>query len=374
MMNHNQFMKLAHELALQGTGLVSPNPLVGSVIVKNNEILSTGFHTGPGKPHAEIEAIKAAREKGISLEDSILYCNLEPCCHLNKKTPPCVPEIINAGIKTVVISNLDPNPEVNGKGVLALRSAGIEVIIGVEELAGRKINEIFFKFIQTKIPFVHLKMGQTLDGKIATTTGDSKYITGELSLKKVHETRHAYDAVLIGSNTFALDNPKLTIRHLDVHHPSQPIRITFSKLDKINFKHNLISDEFAAKTLIVTTNKDYMKSVGKVKMLAELGVDVLSLQEDTNGKVSLIDLLSELGQRKITSLIVEGGNSVYTQFLNQNLYDKISIFIAPLIIGQGKTAIGDLNTESLKEAIRFENTAFETLGTDILFTGYRKEL
>ena len=373
-MNHNQFMKLAHELALQGTGLVSPNPLVGSVIVKNNEILSTGFHTGPGKPHAEIEAIKAAREKGISLEDSILYCNLEPCCHLNKKTPPCVPEIINAGIKTVVISNLDPNPEVNGKGVLALRSAGIEVIIGVEELAGRKINEIFFKFIQTKIPFVHLKMGQTLDGKIATTTGDSKYITGELSLKKVHETRHAYDAVLIGSNTFALDNPKLTIRHLDVHHPSQPIRITFSKLDKINFKHNLISDEFAAKTLIVTTNKDYMKSVGKVKMLAELGVDVLSLQEDTNGKVSLIDLLSELGQRKITSLIVEGGNSVYTQFLNQNLYDKISIFIAPLIIGQGKTAIGDLNTESLKEAIRFENTAFETLGTDILFTGYRKEL
>jgi diaminohydroxyphosphoribosylaminopyrimidine deaminase/5-amino-6-(5-phosphoribosylamino)uracil reductase len=374
MMNHNQFMKLAHELALQGTGIVSPNPLVGSVIVKNNEILSTGFHTGPGKPHAEIEAIKAAREKGISLEDSILYCNLEPCCHLNKKTPPCVPEIINAGIKTVVISNLDPNPEVNGKGVLALRSAGIEVIIGVEELAGRKINEIFFKFIQTKIPFVHLKMGQTLDGKIATTTGDSKYITGELSLKKVHETRHAYDAVLIGSNTFALDNPKLTIRHLDVHHPSQPIRITFSKLDKINFKHNLISDEFAAKTLIVTTNKDYMKSVGKVKMLAELGVDVLSLQEDTNGKVSLIDLLSELGQRKITSLIVEGGNSVYTQFLNQNLYDKISIFIAPLIIGQGKTAIGDLNTESLKEAIRFENTAFETLGTDILFTGYRKEL
>jgi diaminohydroxyphosphoribosylaminopyrimidine deaminase/5-amino-6-(5-phosphoribosylamino)uracil reductase len=373
MMNHNHFMKLAQGLALRGTGHVSPNPLVGAVLVKNNEILSTGFHQGPGRPHAEIEAIKAAKEKGVSLDGATLYCNLEPCCHLNKKTPPCVPEIISAGIKTVVISNLDPNPEVNGKGVLALRSAGIEVLTGVEEQSGRIINEIFFKYIQTNLPFVHLKMGQTLDGKIATTTGDSKYITGELSLKKVHETRHAYDAVLIGANTFSLDNPKLTIRHLDVQNPSQPLRVTFSKLDKVNFKHNLISDEFAAKTLIVTTNKDYMKSAGKVKMLTELGIDVVSLQEDSSGRVSLHDLLTELGQRKITSLIVEGGNSVYTQFLNQNLYDKISIFIAPLIIGHGKTAIGELNTESLTEAIRFENTSFETLGTDILFTGYRKE-
>jgi diaminohydroxyphosphoribosylaminopyrimidine deaminase/5-amino-6-(5-phosphoribosylamino)uracil reductase len=364
-------MKLALELALKGTGLVSPNPLVGSVIVKNDEIICSGFHMGPGKPHAEIVAIRNAFDKGLNLSGATLYCNLEPCCHLNKKTPPCVPEIISAGIRTVVIANLDPNPEVNGKGVQALRAAGIEVITGIEEKAGRIINEIFFKYIQTKIPFVHLKMGQTLDGKIATTSGDSKYITGELSLKKVHETRHAYDAVLIGSNTFSIDNPKLTIRHLDLIEPSQPLRITFSKLDKINFKHNLISDEFAARTLIVTTNKDYMKSAGKVKMLTELGVDVLSLPEDSSGRVGLADLLTELGQRNITSLIVEGGNSVYTQFLNQNLYDKISIFIAPLIIGHGKTAIGDLNTDSLKEAVRFENTSFESLGTDILFTGYR---
>ncbi|MFZ4714268.1 MAG: bifunctional diaminohydroxyphosphoribosylaminopyrimidine deaminase/5-amino-6-(5-phosphoribosylamino)uracil reductase RibD [Bacteriovoracaceae bacterium] len=367
-------MKLAFLEAMKGQGIVSPNPLVGSVITLNNLVIGTGFHHGPGLPHAEIMAIKNAKENGHDLAGATLYCNLEPCCHTNKLTPPCAPEIISSGIKTVVISNLDPNPHVFGKGVEALKAGGLEVITGIEEKEGAVINEIFFKYIQTKLPFIHLKMGQTLDGKIATSTGDSKYITGEQSLKRVHETRYAYDAVLVGANTFLLDNPKLTIRNTSHEIPSQPYRVALSKLDKINFTHNLISDDFASKTIIVTTHKDYMKNSGKVKMLSELGVDVLSLQEDSIGKINLQDLLKELGERKITSLVVEGGSSLYTQFLNLNLFDKVSIFIAPIIIGQGKSTIGDLFTESLSEAIRFYNTSFESLGADILFTGYRKDL
>ncbi len=370
---HEVMMKKVFALAEKGLGTVSPNPLVGALIVRDGIILGEGFHQKPGMPHAEVEAFMDAKRKGHEVEGATLYCNLEPCSHTNKKTPPCAPEVIQSKIKTVVISNLDPNPEVNGKGVEMLKAAGIEVIFGVLQAEGERLNEVFFKYIQTKLPFVHLKMGQTLDGKIATSTGDSKYITGEMSLKRVHETRHAYDAVLIGTNTFVLDNPKLTVRHMNVAQASQPFRIALCKLEKLNFSWNLINDDFRHKTIMVTTNKDYMKNAKKVKMLTELGVDVMSLPENSEGKVDLNELLAELGNRKITSLIVEGGNTLYTQFLNLGLYDKVSLFIAPMIIGAGKSAIGDLHTENLKEAVRFHKTSFETLGTDILFTGYRME-
>jgi diaminohydroxyphosphoribosylaminopyrimidine deaminase/5-amino-6-(5-phosphoribosylamino)uracil reductase len=371
-MIHEYYMKKVFELARKGIGHVSPNPLVGALVIKDEKILGQGFHEKHGGPHAEINAIEDALKNHSDLTGATLYINLEPCCHTDKLTPPCAPVILKHKLKKVVISNLDPNPKVNGKGIQFLKENGVEVEVGTLASEGAKLNEVFFKFVQTETPFIHLKLGQSLDGKIATRQGESKYITGKESLKKVHEYRHLYDAVLIGGRTLSLDNPRLTIRNPQIENPKQPLRIVLTKLEQLNFTWNLISDDFRSKTVIVTTNKDYIKNAKRVKMLTELGVEVVSLQENMQGYVDLHELMGELASRKLTSILVEGGTTLVTQFLKIGLYDKLSLFIAPLIIGEGQDSFGQLHIEKLSNAITFDDFQYEFLGKDILFTAYRK--
>lgn len=371
-MIHEYYMKKVFELARKGIGHVSPNPLVGALVIKDEKILGQGFHEKHGGPHAEINAIEDALKNHHDLTGATLYINLEPCCHTDKLTPPCAPVILKNKLKKVVISNLDPNPKVNGKGIQFLKENGIDVEVGTLASEGAKLNEVFFKFVQSETPFIHLKLGQSLDGKIATRQGESKYITGKESLKKVHEYRHLYDAVLIGGRTLSLDNPRLTIRNPQIENPKQPLRIVLTKLEQLNFTWNLISDDFRSKTVIVTTNKDYIKNAKRVKMLTELGVEVVSLQENMQGNVDLYELMGELASRKLTSILVEGGTTLVTQFLKIGLYDKLSLFIAPLIIGEGQDSFGQLHIEKLSNAITFDDFQYEFLGKDILFTAYRK--
>lgn len=366
------YMKKVFDLAALGKGYVSPNPLVGALLVKNDQIIGEGFHQAYGEAHAEVNAINEAKARGLDPAGATLFINLEPCSHFSpeKKTPPCAPLIVESKIKKVVIANLDPNPLVNGKGVEILKQAGIEVEVGVLKEYGENFNEIFFKYIQTKMPFVHLKMGQTLDGKIATSAGKSKYITSELSLKRVHEYRHAYDAILIGANTLETDNPHLTVRNPEIKAPAQPWRIVLCKIDRVDFTMHLFSDEIKHKTIVVTTTKDYIKNAKKVKKLTEMGIDVIEIPEKSSGEIEMSDLLNELGNRKITSILVEGGKTIYTHFLQSGLYDKVSLFIAPIILGKGHEGVGELGVHNLDEAIRFERFTYEYLGKDILFSGY----
>ncbi|MEX0798323.1 MAG: bifunctional diaminohydroxyphosphoribosylaminopyrimidine deaminase/5-amino-6-(5-phosphoribosylamino)uracil reductase RibD, partial [Bacteriovoracaceae bacterium] len=211
-MSDENFMKMCFDLAKNAWGRVSPNPYVGAVLVKDGRIIGKGFHKGPGHAHAEIDAINNAEE---SVEGATLYCNLEPCCHLNKRTPPCAQRLAQEKIKKVVVSNLDPNPQVAGKGLRILKEAGIEVATGELEEEGKELNEVFFKFIQTGAPFIHLKWAQTLDGKIATSDGNSKWISSIQARRQVHWERLGHDAIMVGARTLKNDNPSLTIREND---------------------------------------------------------------------------------------------------------------------------------------------------------------
>ena len=207
--NFEKYMHMTLELAKKGAGLVSPNPLVGAIIVKDNEVIAQGYHKKVGLAHAEVDALNNAT---APVDGATLFCNLEPCCHTNKRTPPCAPQIIEAGIKKVIIANLDPNPEVAGKGVKLLQDHGIEVVTGILEKEGQQLNEIFFTHITKGKAFVELKMAQTLDGKMASMSGDSKWITSEESRKLVHQHRLNYDAIVVGANTARFDDPSLTVR------------------------------------------------------------------------------------------------------------------------------------------------------------------
>ncbi|MDH5581366.1 MAG: bifunctional diaminohydroxyphosphoribosylaminopyrimidine deaminase/5-amino-6-(5-phosphoribosylamino)uracil reductase RibD, partial [Bdellovibrionales bacterium] len=246
--DHQIYMEKAISLAINGRGLVSPNPLVGAVIVKDGKIIGEGFHERAGTDHAEVVAIKNAIE---DVSGSTLYCNLEPCCHTDKRTPPCVDLLIEKKIKRVVLCNLDPNPKVCGKGIKLLRAAGIEVELGLLEKEGKKLNETFFKFITSGLPFVHLKMAMSLDGKIALANGKSKWITCEDSRKIVHQMRFDYDAVMIGRETLNKDNPKLTIRDVESFGKC-PYRIVMGNPSAMNLDSDLFIDEYKKKTIVLT--------------------------------------------------------------------------------------------------------------------------
>ena len=358
MMVHEHYMRMCFELALKGAGNVAPNPLVGAVIVQDGKILSTGYHHKVGHAHAELDAIEKAED---DLRGSTLYCNLEPCCHTNKRTPPCAQRIMQEGISEVIISNLDPNPEVAGKGIQLLKDHGINVITGILEEEGRLLNEIFFHHIIHHQPFVHLKMAQTLDGKLASRLWDSKWITTELSRQKVHDMRNHYDAILVGANTIRQDNPTLTVRREG--YPTKAIkRIILScsgELDK-NFK--IFTDEFKHLTYVVTppglSHQLPCKTI----------ICPLNDQKEFDLKILLPLLYKDFG---ITSLFVEGGQKVHTSFIHQHAYDRISIFIAPKILGEGHATIGDLGKELMTDAIHYQNVNWQQIGSDNMFTARR---
>ena len=357
-MNDEIYMNEALKIAANARGRTSPNPLVGAVIVKNNRIIAEGWHRQAGTPHAEINALNMA---GDLAKDSTLYVTLEPCSHFGR-TPPCANAIVNAGIKKVVIAMTDPNPKVAGRGIEILKNAGIEVEVGILEDQARRLNEVFIKWITTQKPFVTLKTAMSLDGKIATATGQSQWITSEESRRKVHELRDINDAIMIGIGTVLADNPSLTTR---IDGGKNPIRIIVDSQLRTPINANVIVDG-QAKTIIATTKN---APINKVDALKKSGVEIIFCGDDR--KVDMNILMNELASREITSIFVEGGGTLNFSLLENHLVDKVFAFIAPKIIGgrEALTSVEGDGFSDLNKAINLKNITTEMIGEDILISG-----
>ena len=347
--HHEKYINLCFELARKATGSVSPNPLVGAVIVKDGRIVSQGFHSKYGQPHAEAEAINNAK---TDLKGAAIYCNLEPCCHTNKQTPPCVPRIIESGISKVIISNTDPNPDVAGKGIQQLKDAGIEVISGVLEDEGRELNKFFFKYIQTGLPYVTVKIAQSIDAMITAHEGEQTWLTGEESRKYVHALRASYDAVLVGANTIKVDDPHLTVRLIDGRNPK---RIIIDGNLSSPSESVIFNDSFKTLTTVFTK-----KNAGKDKIsaLKGKGVEIIELNETANGQLDLNEILKILGALKVTSILVEGGAKIFKQFTSNNLFDELVILKAPILLKDGLSSQVDM------ENLNLQLISTEKLGKD----------
>jgi len=366
------FMRRALELAAQARGRTSPNPMVGAVIVKAGEIVGEGYHHKAGTPHAEIHAINSADAKAKGAQ---LYVTLEPCCHQGR-TPPCTKAIIQAGISSVVMAMYDPNPLVSGKGKAELETHGITVQSGLLEHEARKLNEFYIKYITSGLPFVILKSAMSLDGKIATYTGKSKWITSELSRRKVHELRDIVDAILVGIGTVINDNPSLTTRLLALERSEgmdregkDAIRVIVDSKAQIPLPSRVLNLDSMAPTLVAVTQK---APENKISQLKAAGAEVLVVPERNDGKVRLKTLMEILGKRQITSVMIEGGSEINASALKEGIVDKVMIFIAPKFIG-GKTApglVGGQGIELLSNAIGLRDIQVSKIGEDILVEGY----
>ncbi|RKX18371.1 MAG: bifunctional diaminohydroxyphosphoribosylaminopyrimidine deaminase/5-amino-6-(5-phosphoribosylamino)uracil reductase RibD [Candidatus Zixiibacteriota bacterium] len=353
-----KYIELALKLAEKARGKTSPNPMVGAVVVKNNRIVGQGYHKKAGTAHAE----KIALNQACNLaKDSILYVTLEPCCHVGR-TDPCTGAIIRAGVKKVVYSIKDPNPIVNGCGIRCLKKAGIEVTGNVMAKQARRLNEVYLKYITTGRPFVVLKMAQSIDGRIATSTGHSQWISGQASLKFAHRLRSYYDAVVIGAGTVKADNPNLTVR---LTKGNNPYRIILSQNPEFAKNINLFKHNNDCKTIVAT-------SAGPADKLKIKNLTVWKIEKNRGNKnrLSLTDFLDKAGRFGITSILVEGGSGLATSFIREHLVDKFHFIMAPMIIGGGLDAISDLGIRHLDKALRFKEYEVEKIGEDCLFTGY----
>lgn len=358
-----KYMGRAVELAVQALGRTSPNPVVGAVVVLEGEVVGEGYHQLAGTPHAEIHALNQAGERA---RGATLYVTLEPCCHYGK-TPPCVDAIIGSGIKRVVVAIQDPNPQVSGQGIARLKAAGIEVEVGVLEEEARRANEFFFKFITTGMPFVALKTAMTMDGKIATRTGDSRWVTGEKARRFVHELRNIYDAVLVGVGTVLKDNPMLNTR-LDVAGKRDPMRVILDGRLEIPLDSQIVLTSNQQCTLVVTSRK---ADIGKIAVLEDAGVEVLQLG-DKPDFIPLVPVLEELARLGVTSILVEGGGQVNASFLEAGLVDKVYWFIAPKICGgeSAPTPVRGTGVEMMDQARKLRQFYLSRFDDDVLITGY----
>jgi len=362
-MKEEIFMEQAIRLAKKALGRTSPNPMVGAVIVKDSQVLSTGFHRKAGEPHAEIDALRKA---GSEARGADLYVNLEPCNHVGR-TGPCTKAIIDSGIKKVVIGMEDPNPLVSGKGIRELKENGIEVKVGVLEERCKKLNEMFVKYIVTKTPFIILKVAASLDGKVATKNGESRWITGQRARYLVHKLRDRVDAVMVGIGTVLKDDPLLTTR-LKGGRGKDAIRIVVDSSLRIPLQANIINTASKARTIVATTDR---ASSDKIARLKEKGVEVLVVSSRKN-RVDLNELAVELGKREIMSVLLEGGPRLSASALEAGIVDKALFFYAPKIIG-GEDAPGIVageGVDSLAKAILLEDIKIKKLGEDFLVEGY----
>ena len=356
------FMAQCLELASRGSGHVSPNPLVGAVIVKRGEIIGRGYHEKFGGDHAEIRAIGNAKGK---VAGATLYVNLEPCSHFGK-TPPCTVAIIARRIRRVVVGTIDPNPLVRGKGIRSLRSVGIEVRVGVLKNECKKLNEFFLKHASTGLPFIALKIAQTLDGKIAHADGASKWITSRESRQYVHGLRVQYDAVLIGATTARIDNPRLTVRLVKGRNP---MRILLDGNLSAPPSSHLFTDSHRSKTIVFCCEAGTEDFARKKIILERRGIKIVEMAADRHGRLDLMSVLRSLASQGIISVLVEGGQDVFTEFLEQGLADKAYFFIAPKVFGcTALPAFGELR-ESLT-ALQPSFVEVRNLGNDFLVEGY----
>jgi len=354
------YLQKALELAAAGCGYVSPNPMVGAVVVKDGEIVGTGYHRQFGGDHAEVEAL---REAGHFSRGATLYCNLEPCSHFGK-TPPCVNRIIDAGISRAVIGTLDPNPLVNGRGVKILRERGIEVEIGLLEEACYELNETFFKFITARLPFVTLKVAQSLDGKIAAANGQSKWISNEAGRKLVQHWRWQNDAILIGIGTALADNPQLTVR--DEPGP-QPRRIIVDTNLRLPLTAQVLNDVHVAKTIVAIGEN--CREREKIAEIETRGARVWPIRTTPAGSIDLRHLMERIAQESIASVFVEGGRRIFSSLLEARLADRLKCFIAPKLLGDGIAAFQGLPITNLQEAVSLVKTKWENLGDNMLLSG-----
>ncbi|MFP4532690.1 MAG: bifunctional diaminohydroxyphosphoribosylaminopyrimidine deaminase/5-amino-6-(5-phosphoribosylamino)uracil reductase RibD [Desulfobacterales bacterium] len=357
------YMHIALDLAENGRGYTSPNPMVGAVVVKDGTIIGKGWHEAIGGPHAEVNALDHAGEQAAG---ATLYVTLEPCHH-HGRTPPCTERIIAAGIRRVVIAAADPNPKVTGGGANYLKSQGLDISMGICEEEALEQNEAFFKFIQMGRPFVFLKCAATLDGRIATRTGDSKWVTGPASRQYVHELRHWADAILVGVGTVKADNPSLTAR-LDGEKGIDPHRIILDTRLSIPEDAKVLQIESASDTLIIFNETDDPE---KPERLAEKGVELLKAPL-TNGLLDFSAVIDMLGQKTVTSLMIEGGSRVLGAALRAGIADKIYFFYAPKILGgdDGIPICGGPGPELMAGSIPIENIHVKRFDEDVLISGY----
>ncbi len=359
------YMRRALELAEGGWGRTNPNPLVGAVIVRDGEIIAEGCHEKLGGAHAEVAAFRnAKREVG----GGTLYVNLEPCSHYGR-TPPCTEAIIKAGISKVVIAMEDPNPKVCGRGISALKNAGIETVVGVLEKEAKRLNEIFIKYVTQKKPFVIMKAAMTLDGKIASAAGDSRWISGESSRRQVHLIRDRVSAIMVGINTVLTDNPSLTTR-LDSKSGKDPVRIIVDSRGKIPVDSRVINSGSAAGVILATTS-----AIGdeKEKILTDMGVRIFKL-DGAQGHVDLARLMEELHRTEIDSVLLEGGGGLNAAALSSEAVDKVMVFIAPKVIGgrDAKTPVEGEGIQFMKDALELRDLSISRFDEDILIEGYVK--
>ena len=358
-----RFMYRALEIAAKATGRTNPNPMVGAVIVKNDEIVGEGFHHKAGTPHAEIHALNAA---GNNAFGATMYVTLEPCSHYGK-TPPCVETVIKAGIKRVVIATIDPNPRVAGKGLRKLENAGIDTRVGVLENEAVKLNEVFFKYIRKGMPYVALKTAMTLDGKIASFNGDSRWITNEESRNFVHRLRNTYDAVLVGIGTVLKDDPWLNTR-LNCEDIKDPIRIIIDTNLDLPRESRISKTALKQRTLVFCSHN---AAEDRKQYLSSKGIKIIPVQAHA-GLIELEDVLKILGKMEICSVLVEGGGEINAYLMQQHLVDKVYWFIAPKIIG-GKEApspIGGKGIELMDNALELKEIEIQRFQEDLMITGY----
>lgn len=356
-MTDESYIRIAISLAEKGIGFVSPNPMVGCIIVNNNQIVGAGYHQKYGESHAEVNAIKSAGNKCVG---ATLYCTLEPCNHTGK-TPPCTEAIINSGIKKVVIGSVDPNPVVKGGGADFLRDAGLEVVVGVLEKECAEMNKFFFKHIKTGIPYITLKVAQTIDSKIADSKGDSMWITSLESRKYVHKMRSEYDAVMVGIGTVMKDNPLLNVRLI---HGRDPVKVVLDSELKINLTQKILFQN--PEKVLLLTSKDSKSNIEKIKALKGLGVDIKFVKSDKTGFLDIKEIFKILGKLKIASVLVEGGKGVNSTIIRSKLFDELIVFIAPKLLGEGIGTFSDLGISSLKKAVKLSITNLEQIENDIV--------
>jgi diaminohydroxyphosphoribosylaminopyrimidine deaminase/5-amino-6-(5-phosphoribosylamino)uracil reductase len=352
----SQMMQRCIELAQRAIGKTSPNPMVGAIVVKNGEIIGEGFHPGIGQPHAEVFAL---REAGENARGATIYVSLEPCNHYGR-TPPCSEALVAAGVSKVVVGMIDPNPLVGGKGIERLREAGIEVVVGVEEESCRRLNEGFIHRMVHQRPLGILKYAMTIDGKIATDTGHSRWISSSPARDYVHRLRMGCDAIIVGGNTVRQDNPILTSHQLD---RPNPLRVIMTRnLDLPLDAH--VWDTTIAPTLVMT---NLGVNPPLQDHLRQKGVEVIELTEITPTAV-----MAELNRRSFLSVLWECGGVLSAQAIQQGAVQKILAFIAPKIIGGSLnySPVGDLGISNMTEGINLQNVTWEPVGDDLLITGY----
>lgn len=356
-------MRRAIELSKKGTGYTNPNPLVGAVIVKDGRIIGEGYHKILGGPHAEINAFENAKE---DVAGATMYVTLEPCSHYGR-TPPCAEAIIKKKIAKVVVGMPDPNPLVSGNGIKLLQDHGVEVVTGILSQEVEKLNEIFIKFITTNLPFCIMKTAMTLDGKIATVTGESKWITGPSARNYVHQIRHQVSGIMVGIGTVLADNPSLTTR-LESINGVDPTRIIVDTNAVIPLESIVLNNDSLAKTIIATTDK---AESTKLDQLKKLGAEII-ITPIVDGRVDLVYLMKELGKKKIDSVLLEGGSELNFSAIQAQIVDKVITFIAPKILGgkTSKTPVGGQGIRCLGEALLLDNLNTELIGEDVKIEGY----